>query len=67
MRYVYRMVDENGQFIDVFVSKKRDADAANRFFAGAIGVHGAPTEMTTDRSPASARVAAAFDELAAVI
>ena len=48
-RYVYRAVDEQGQVIDVFVSKQRDAKAAARFFGGAIGVHGMPTEVTTDR------------------
>jgi transposase-like protein len=54
-RYVYRAVDEQGQVIDVFVSKTRDTKAATRFFASAIGVHGAPTEVTTDRAPALAR------------
>jgi transposase, IS6 family len=54
-RYAYRAVDEQGQVIDVFVSKKRDTRAATRFFANAIGLHGAPTEVTTDRAPALAR------------
>jgi IS6 family transposase len=54
-RYVFRAVDEDGQVIGLFVSKKRDIKAAIRFFAGAIGVHGTPTEVTTDRSPALAR------------
>jgi IS6 family transposase len=53
-RYVYRAVDEEGQVIDVFVSKKRDMTAAARFFSGAIGAHGKPTEVTTDRSRALA-------------
>lgn len=48
-RYVYRAVDDQGQVIDVFVSKKRDAKAATRFFSNAIGVHGRPSEVTTDR------------------
>ena len=54
-RYVYRAVDEEGQVIDVFVAKKRDTKTATRVFSGAISVHGAPTEVTTDRSPALAR------------
>jgi transposase-like protein len=54
-RYVFRAVDEDGQVIDVYLSKKRGTKAAIRFFAGAIGVHGIPTEVTTDRSPALAR------------
>ena len=32
-RYVYRAVDQSGQVIDVFVSARRDATAAHRFFA----------------------------------
>jgi transposase, IS6 family len=54
-RYVYRAVDEQGQVIDVFVSKKRNTNAAKRFFEGAVCIHGAPTEVTTDRAPALAR------------
>jgi transposase-like protein len=63
-RYVYRAVDEQGQVIDVFVSKKRDTKAATRFFTSAIGVHGAPAEVTTDRAPALARAIAELLPLA---
>ena len=49
-RYVYRAVDQNGQVIDVYVSKKRDVPAATRFFHTAIGAHGEPAEVTTDRT-----------------
>ena len=31
-RYVYRAIDQFGQVIDVFISARRDADAADRFF-----------------------------------
>jgi IS6 family transposase len=54
-RYVYRAVDQHGQVIDVYVSKKRDVKAANRFFSTAIKTHGEPVEVTTDRSAALAR------------
>ena len=54
-RYVYRAVDQEGQVIDVFVSKKRDTTAATRFFATAIAVHGEPVEVTTDKSPVLAK------------
>lgn len=54
-RYAYRVVDEQGQVIGVFVSKKRDAEAGKQFFASAIGPHSTSTEATTDRSPALAR------------
>ncbi|MGI8754868.1 MAG: IS6 family transposase [Acidimicrobiales bacterium] len=54
-RYVYRAVDQYGQVIDVYVSKKRDVKAATRFFSTAIRAHSDPAEVTTDRSPALAR------------
>jgi len=57
-RYVYRAVDQNGQVIDVFVSKRRDLGAATKFFANAIRSHGEPAEVTTDRSQALVRVVA---------
>jgi transposase-like protein len=47
-RYVCRAVDQNGQVIDVYVSKKRDAKAATRFFVTAICSHGEPAEVTTE-------------------
>jgi IS6 family transposase len=51
-RYVYRAVDEHGQVIDVFLSKRRDLAAARRFFGRAITAHGLPDEVVTDRAPA---------------
>ena len=54
-RYVYRAVDQYGQIIDVYVSARRDTAAARRFFATALGAHGEPAEITTDRAPALAR------------
>ena len=51
-RYVYRAIDQFGQVIDVFVSTRRDADAAERFFKQAIGATRVrPVEVTTDRTP----------------
>src|ERR1035438_4988590 len=38
-RYVYRAVDQYGQVIDVFVSKKRDLKAATTFFTSLITTH----------------------------
>jgi transposase-like protein len=35
-RYVYRAIDQFGQVIDVFLSTRRDAAAASRFFKRAI-------------------------------
>jgi transposase, IS6 family len=51
-RYVYRAVDQHGQIIDVFVSPRRDTAAARRFFETALGAHGDPVEVVTDRAPA---------------
>jgi transposase-like protein len=51
-RYVYRAIDQFGQVIDVFVSARRDAKAARRFFEQAIGSTTVrPVEVTTDRAP----------------
>ena len=50
-RYVYRAIDQFGQVIDVFVSPRRDAGAARRFFQRAIGTTKvAPAEVTTDQA-----------------
>ena len=55
-RYVYRAVDQHGQVIDVFVSKRRDIASARRFFTTALAAHAAPVEVITDRAPALANV-----------
>src|SRR5664280_1560628 len=57
-RYVYRAVDQYGQVIDVFVSRKRDLKAATKFFTSVIAAHGQPAEITTDRAHALVRVIA---------
>jgi transposase-like protein len=51
-RYVYRAIDQFGQVIDVFVSVRRDATAARRFFEHAIGTtKTTPMEVVTDLAP----------------
>ena len=59
-RYVYRAVDQHGQISDVFVSSRRDARSARRFFETALGAHREPVEVVTDRAPA---LRAVIDEL----
>ena len=59
-RYVYRAVDERGQVIDVYVSKRRNIAAARKFFADALTAHGRPAEITTDLAAPLLRV---VDEL----
>jgi transposase-like protein len=52
--YVYRAVDQHGQVIDVYVSRRRDIGSARTFFTAALAVHGDPAEVITDRAPALA-------------
>jgi IS6 family transposase len=59
-RYVYRALDQYGQIIDVYVSIRRDTRTARRFFTAALGAHGEPTEVVSDRAPA---LRAAIDDL----
>jgi transposase-like protein len=48
--YQYRAVDKYGHTIDFFFSRKRDTEAAYRFFNKAIGYHGNPEKVTIDKS-----------------
>jgi transposase-like protein len=51
-RYLYRAVDQHGQVVDVFVSPRRNSEAARRFFERAIGTTKVtPREVVTDRAP----------------
>src|SRR3954454_15339150 len=59
-RYVYRAVDQFGQVIDVYLSRRRDLTAARRFFEVAVRDHGRPTVVVTDKAPSLIRV---VDEL----
>ncbi|MCP3938830.1 MAG: IS6 family transposase, partial [Actinomycetia bacterium] len=59
-RYVYRAVDQYGQVIDVYVSKRRNIAAATHFFETALTGHGRPAEVTSDLAAPLLRV---VDEL----
>jgi transposase, IS6 family len=49
---VYRAIDQFGQVVEVFVSTRRDADAAEWCFKQAMGATTIrPVEVTTDRAP----------------
>jgi IS6 family transposase len=51
-RYSYRAIDQLGQVIDMFVSTRRNAMAAHRFFERAIGTTKVrPAEVVTDWAP----------------
>jgi transposase, IS6 family len=58
--YLYRVVDQHGQVIDVLLSTRRDLAAAWRFFTRALRTGTVPAEVITDRAPAYPRV---LDEL----
>jgi transposase, IS6 family len=56
-RYLFRAIDQFGQVIDVFLSPRRNGEAARRFFARAMGrTRIAPVEVTTDRYRAYPRI-----------
>jgi IS6 family transposase len=55
-RYVYRAVDQYGQVIDVFVSKRRNIPAATRFFEMILAGRDRPREVTTDLAAPLLRV-----------
>jgi len=50
-RYVYRAVDQYGQVIDVYVSKRRNVAAATRFFETMLAGRDRPREVTTNGYP----------------
>ena len=55
-RYVYRAVDQHGQVIDVFVSRRRNIPAATRFFETMLAGRDRPTEVTIDLAAPLLRV-----------
>jgi transposase-like protein len=60
-RYLFRAIDQFGQVVDVFLSPRRDAQAARGFFERAIDrTWISPVEVTTDRYRVYPRV---LDEL----
>src|SRR5690348_2410496 len=56
--YLYRAVDKAGRTVDFLLSKRRDMEAAQRFFSRAIRQHGAPRVITLDGYAASHRAVA---------
>jgi transposase-like protein len=51
-QYVHRTIDQLGQVIDVFASRRREVKAARWFFERAIGtIKVTPTEVATDLVP----------------
>ena len=48
MVYLWRAVDQEGEILESFVTKKRDKDAALSFMKRALKRHGSPEAITTD-------------------
>ncbi len=60
-RYLFRAIDQFGQVVDVFLSRRRGGEAARRFFERALDrTRTSPSEVTTDRYRVYPRV---LDEL----
>jgi len=51
--WYYRAVDKEGEIIDFFLSKRRNATAANRFLIKAINRNGKPIKVNIDKSGAN--------------
>ena len=48
MVYLWRAVDQEGEILESFVTKKRDKEAALTFMKKALKRHGSPEAVTTD-------------------
>lgn len=49
--YIYRAIDQHGQVVDAYFSKRRNAAAAEAFFKRAIAATGStPTRVTSDKA-----------------
>jgi putative transposase len=46
--YLWRAVDQEGEILESYVTKKRDKSAALRFFEKALKRHGSPAQIVTD-------------------
>ena len=48
MVYLWRAVDQEGEILESFVTRKRDKEAALAFMKKALKRHGSPEKITTD-------------------
>jgi putative transposase len=49
--YLWRAVDQDGEVVDIYLQKRRDAKAAQRFFQRFLKSRDAPREIVTDKLP----------------
>ena len=61
--YLYRAVDKAGRTVNFLLSKRRDRDAAKRFFCRTVKQHGAPRVITLDGYAASHQAVAKLKEV----
>ena len=47
--YLWRAVDDNGTILDVYVTERRNKEAAKNFFERLLGSYERPTKITSDR------------------
>ncbi len=47
--YLWRAVDQDGEVVDIYLQKRRDAKAAERFFRRFLKSGGIPREIVTDK------------------
>lgn len=52
-RNLYRAVDKDGDTVDFMLTKKRDREAALKFFKKALGSSGLPMTVTIDKRGAN--------------
>jgi putative transposase len=58
--YLWRAVDNEGEVLECFVTKRRNKEAAKKFLIKAMRKHGSPKINTTDKLPS---YGAAFREI----
>jgi putative transposase len=63
---LWRAVDEHGAELDILLQKRRDKDAAERFFKRVLRSHPVPRKIVTDQLRSYAAAKAEIPELASV-
>lgn len=59
--YLYRAIDSTGKTVDFLLTKRRDMQAARRFFKNAICKHACPIKVTIDKSGANKKAIESFN------
>lgn len=59
--YLYRAIDSDNKTVDFLLTKRRDMQAARRFFKNAISKHACPIKVTIDKSGANKKAVESFN------